>query len=93
LLKDRDHPGAAIDPTDDGVLICVLNLVAIVVGGGESFAAPGWGFICFLAFLGGAVPAALSWRRRKRWSGTITLVNVAGIALSIILGCAGLPKR
>jgi hypothetical protein len=76
-----------------GAIICVLNLAGIVSEGGEFFFAPGLGFLSLLLFAAGAITSGILWRRRRAWAGWLTLLGLVGAVLSIILACAGLPKR
>jgi hypothetical protein len=86
-------PLAALVPLTLGGIICALNFASIVHEGGESFIAPGLGFISLLVFVAGAVTSAVLWHRRRAWAGRLLLLNLLGALLSIVLACAGVPKR
>ena len=76
-----------------GAILCLLNVAGIIADGGEFFFGPALSVFSMLLFAAGAVISALSWYRRRRWAGLLALLNLLGIVVSIVLGCAGMPKR
>jgi hypothetical protein len=70
-----------------------MNVAGIIADEGEFFFAPAIGLMAFLLFVVGLLTAWLQHRRRRRLAGMLMLLNFAGAILSMILSCAGMPKR
>lgn len=76
-----------------GAIVCLLNLIGIIAEGGEFFFAPALSLLSLLPFTAGAITSAVFLNRRRRWAGLLTLLNIVGMASSVVLGCAGVPSR
>lgn len=88
------HPLVAWVLFGTGTVGWILTLGVAIADDWDSVGATVFGTLLAGVFLLGAVVSALyHYRGRRPRAGLLILLNLAGIVLSLVVSCAGVPKR